>query len=160
MLLTTLYFPQIPDGYDGTIYLTIQNTVNDPSVRLIEPQRRHCIFPDEHTQRKYPMYSYSNCVTECLRDAQIAKCNCTHYNLIVNGRLNLNFRNFFKILRFQSKGDKNPACDYEGMLCLDNNDLMFPQTTIMQPWRLNGLVCNCYPSCNEHEINVVGKTSK
>lgn len=29
------------------------------------------------------------------------------------------------------------------MVCLDTADLIFPQTTIMQPWRTNGLVCSC-----------------
>lgn len=37
---------------------------------------------------------------------------------------------------------------------------MFPQTTIMQPWRTNGLVCQCLPSCTEHEIRVIGKQSE
>lgn len=36
---------------------------------------------------------------------------------------------------------------------------MFPQTTIMQPWRTNGLVCQCLPSCTEHEIRIIGKQS-
>uniref|UniRef100_A0A182T9T9 Uncharacterized protein n=1 Tax=Anopheles maculatus TaxID=74869 RepID=A0A182T9T9_9DIPT len=37
---------------------------------------------------------------------------------------------------------------------------MFPQTTIMQPWRTNGLVCDCFPSCTEHEIRIIGRESE
>lgn len=54
--------------------------------------------------------------------------------------------------------DKSPQCDYDGMTCLDKADLVFPQTSIMQPWRPNGLVCKCLPSCNEHEIKLIGRT--
>lgn len=54
--------------------------------------------------------------------------------------------------------DNTRQCDYEGMACLDRTDLVFPQTTIMQPWR-NGLVCDyCLPSCNEHEIKLIGRS--
>lgn len=37
---------------------------------------------------------------------------------------------------------------------------MFPQTTIMQPWQTDGMTCSCFPSCNEPQINVVGRSSK
>lgn len=56
--------------------------------------------------------------------------------------------------------DNSPICNYEGLFCLDTNDLMFPQTTIMQPWRTNGLVCKCLPSCDEDEIKVVSFISE
>jgi amiloride-sensitive sodium channel len=56
--------------------------------------------------------------------------------------------------------DESPECDYFGLGCLDKHDLLFPQTTIMQPWRSDGLVCTCLPSCNEPQINVVGRSSK
>lgn len=44
------------------------------------------------------------------------------------------------------------------MACLDKADLVYPRTTIMQPWRTNGLVCDCLPSCTEHEIILIGRT--
>lgn len=111
-------------------------------MRNLEPKYRKCIFPDEPTGTAYRRYSYSTCVTECLKQAQIRICNCTHYNMIVD------------------ENDKSPECDFYGLGCLDNNDLLFPQTTIMQPWRTDGLVCTCLPSCNEPQINVVGRSSK
>jgi amiloride-sensitive sodium channel len=116
--------------------------VNDPYLRNIDPIQRKCVFPDEPSNSAYRMYSYSTCVTECLKKAQIKVCNCTHYNLIVN------------------ENDKSPVCGFHGLVCLDQNDLLSPQTTIMQPWRTDGLGCTCLPSCNEKQINVVGRSSK
>lgn len=144
MLLTTLQFPQIPEGFDGELLLSIQDTVNEKNVRSISPEQRKCIFPDEPMPgMAYKRYSYSACVTECLKKAQIRACNCTHYNMIVD------------------VNDKSPECDFKGLACLDQRDLLFPQTTIMQPWRVDGLGdCNCLPSCTELQINVVGRYTK
>ncbi|EDS33542.1 pickpocket 13 [Culex quinquefasciatus] len=142
MLLTTLQFTQIPEGYSETVFLTVQNIVNDPLVQTVDTEVRRCIFPDEQSEFNYPKYSYSVCVTECLKNAQIKMCNCCHHNFITGDN------------------DKSPICMYEGLACLDQKDVMFPQTTIMQPWRTNGLVCQCLPSCTEHEIRVIGKQSE
>lgn len=142
MLLTTLQFPQIPEGFDGELLLSVQDTINEKNVRGIKPELRKCIFPDEPMGLAYKRYSYSTCVTECLKNAQIKACNCTHYNMIVD------------------VNDKSPECDFNGLACLDQGDLLFPQTTIMQPWRTDGLVCTCLPSCTELQINVVGRSSK
>ncbi|CAO1403050.1 unnamed protein product [Diamesa serratosioi] len=142
MLLTSLQFPQFHEGFDEELLLSVQNTANDPNVRNIDQTVRKCIFPDEPTPSLFRRYSYSVCVTECLKMAQIAACNCTHYNMVFD------------------ENDKSPSCDYNGLYCLERRDIMFPQTTILQPWRTNGLVCQCLPSCNESEINVVGRSSK
>nr|XP_019558124.2 sodium channel protein Nach-like [Aedes albopictus] len=141
MLLTSLQFTQIPIGYTGTIFFTLQNIVNDPLVKTVDPKIRRCVFPDENSNSNYPYYSYSVCVTECLKMAQIKMCNCCHHNMIID------------------ENDNSPICGYEGLFCLDQRDVMFPQTTIMQPWRTNGLVCQCLPSCTEHEIRIIGKQS-
>ncbi|KAG5680777.1 hypothetical protein PVAND_010264 [Polypedilum vanderplanki] len=142
ILLTTLNFPQIPEGYDGELLLSVQDVTNDPYLRNIDPAQRKCVFPDEPSKSAYRKYSYSTCVTECLKKAQIKICNCTHYNLIVDDN------------------DKSPECDFYGLGCLDKNELLFPQTIIMQPWRADGLDCTCMPSCNEKQINVIGRSSK
>lgn len=54
-----------------------------------------------------------------------------------------------------SDKDDSPQCNYDGLLCLDKFEIIFPKTSIMQPWRINGLSCGCLPSCNEHEIKLV-----
>uniref|UniRef100_A0A182IV61 Uncharacterized protein n=1 Tax=Anopheles atroparvus TaxID=41427 RepID=A0A182IV61_ANOAO len=141
MLLTTLQFNQMAEGYAGKIFITMQNIVNDPLVRTVQKNIRRCVFPDEENNSGYAKYSYSVCVTDCLRTAQIKTCNCCHHNMLLG------------------KNDKSPVCGYDGLNCLDQRDLMFPQTTIMQPWRTNGLVCDCYPSCTEHEIRIIGRES-
>ncbi|ETN65577.1 pickpocket [Anopheles darlingi] len=139
MLLTTLQVNQMAEGYSGKIFITMQNIINDPLVRTVDKDIRRCVFPDEDTNTGYAKYSYSVCVTECLKMAQIHSCNCCHHNMLLG------------------KHDKSPVCGYDGLNCLDQRDLMFPQTTIMQPWRTNGLVCDCYPSCTEHEIRIIGR---
>ncbi|XP_058450698.1 sodium channel protein Nach [Malaya genurostris] len=142
ILLTTAQFTHIPEGYAGKVFFTTQNVVNDPLIHSVDQEIRRCIFPDENANTNYSKYSYSVCVTECLKMAQIKACNCSHHNMIID------------------ENDESPICGYDGLFCLDQKDLMFPQTTIMQPWRTNGLVCQCLPSCNEHEIRVIGKQSK
>ncbi|XP_037039516.1 sodium channel protein Nach isoform X2 [Bradysia coprophila] len=139
MLLTTLQFNQQHEGTEVEILLSLQNVINDKGVQAIDRNTRKCIFPSEQFKSSYKYYSYSTCVTECLKDAQLKVCNCTHHNMIYD------------------KNDLTPVCDYNGLVCLDNADLIFPQTTIMQPWRTNGLVCSCLPSCSEHEVKMVGK---
>jgi len=56
--------------------------------------------------------------------------------------------------------DKSPSCNYSGLFCLDQKDLLHPQTTIMQPWRRNGLDCHCLPSCTESELKLIGYSSR
>lgn len=141
VLLATLKFEQIPEGFDGELFLSIQDTKNDKNLRGINPEMRKCIFPDEPSNSAYRYYSYSTCVTECMKVAQIRRCNCTHFNYIVDER------------------DKSPVCDYFGLSCLDKNNLLAPAMTVLQPWRSDGLGCTCLPSCNEPQINIVGRES-
>lgn len=142
LLLTTLNSAQIPEGFDGILILKIQDTMNDKNVRNIKPESRKCVFPDEPSGSYYKKYSYTVCVTECLKKAQIRICNCTHFNMIVNNN------------------DKSPICNHHGLVCLDKMELMFPQTVFLQPWHPQGMSdCKCLPSCNEPQISVVSKWS-
>jgi len=77
----------VPTGFEGSIQMSLQNTINDLGVRDINPKLRKCIFPDENNDSKYKYYSYTTCVTECLKKAQIKACNCSHYNMIYDGRI-------------------------------------------------------------------------
>jgi acid-sensing ion channel, other len=142
MLMTTLAFPQIPEGFDGIVILKIQDTFNDKNLRGIPPLQRKCVFPDEPSGSAYRRYSYTTCVTECLKVQQIRTCNCTHFNMIVDD------------------SDKSPICDHNGLICLDKMELMYPQTVFLQPWHPQGMVdCQCLPSCNEPQISVISKWS-
>lgn len=162
MLLTTLQFNQMPEGYAGKIYITAQSIANDPLVRTVDKSVRRCVFPDEGTDHRYAKYSYSVCVTECLKTAQIKTCNCCHHNILLGSTgssVVVGSGSSTAVSHIPSfpENDKSPVCGYDGLNCLDQRDLMFPQTTIMQPWRTNGLVCDCFPSCTEHEIRIIGR---
>lgn len=85
MLLTMLQFSQQHDTTIQEILLRIQNVVNDEGVQDIGSEYRKCIFPNEQFDSKYKYYSYSTCVTECLKQTQIRLCNCTHFNMIYDG---------------------------------------------------------------------------
>lgn len=85
MLLNNLQFNQQHDSTKQEILLQIQNVVNDEGVQDISTQSRKCIFPNEKFNSKYKYYSYSTCVTECLKKTQIQICNCTHFNMIYDG---------------------------------------------------------------------------
>lgn len=82
-------------------------------------------------------------------------CRHTHRILLNYYNLIIDFIN--KII---TENDKTPACEYEGLYCLDQNSLISPQTAMMQPWRTNGLYCHCLPSCTEHEIKLVGSSER
>ncbi|CRK97191.1 CLUMA_CG010588, isoform A [Clunio marinus] len=82
ILLQTLEMQQIQQGYDGELFLSYQDTVNYETLRDVDPKKRKCLFPEEQSGLTYKYYSFSTCVTECLKKHQIAICNCTHYNMI------------------------------------------------------------------------------
>ncbi|XP_055854232.1 pickpocket protein 19 [Episyrphus balteatus] len=119
------------------IQLSTQSMINDPDVREISPEFRKCRFPDENFGNSdYQYYSFSSCVSDCLKRLQNQTCGCVHHNYIVKST------------------EKIVICDYKGLICLDHADLLRPKPTILQPWRSNSIVCKCLPSCTEHEINV------
>lgn len=85
--------------------------------------------------------------------------NClTGFVLLLNMSIYSNLK--IHIITHTLEKDHSPQCGFDGMMCLDRADLVFPQTTIMQPWRTNGLVCDCLPSCTEHEIRHIARTYK
>uniref|UniRef100_A0A182WP59 Sodium channel protein Nach n=1 Tax=Anopheles minimus TaxID=112268 RepID=A0A182WP59_9DIPT len=132
ILLQRLQFKQIVPGYEEKIYFTLQSIVNDPLVRSVDVDVRRCLFPDElHLaagNTTYRKYSYSVCVTECLKAIQLRVYN-----------------------------ENSSACDYKGMRCLDMFNLIAPPTRILQPWYTEGYPCHCHPSCAENEIRLVGR---
>lgn len=65
-----------------TICITIQSTT---CVRDIDKKFRKFVFPNEAGNSRYKYYSYNACVTECLKDYQLLRCNCTHFNMIYDG---------------------------------------------------------------------------
>uniref|UniRef100_A0A182MWU8 Sodium channel protein Nach n=1 Tax=Anopheles culicifacies TaxID=139723 RepID=A0A182MWU8_9DIPT len=118
-----------PDGDLLLVYnRAVMNIVNDPLVRSVDIDVRRCLFPDElHLaagNTTYRKYSYSVCVTECLKAIQLRVYN-----------------------------ENSSVCDYKGMQCLDNSNLIAPPTKILQPWYPEGYPC----PCTENEIRLVGR---
>lgn len=85
MLLTRLKFDQQYENSILEVLLSTQTIYNDPGVRDIDRKFRKCVFPDEADNSRYKYYSYSACATECLKDYQLRRCNCTHFNMIYDG---------------------------------------------------------------------------
>ena len=49
---------------------------SDPEIQEVEPDRRHCYFPNEKSLSLFRGYSFSNCILECYlqRAAGITQC--------------------------------------------------------------------------------------
>lgn len=108
MLLTMLEFSQQHEGTLYEIAIRVQNVVNDVGVEDIDPHLRKCYFPNEQYGSKYKYYSYSTCVTDCLKWMQIKICNCTHFNMIYDGSY-LIYLNILLIILLLMKFDDSSA---------------------------------------------------
>jgi hypothetical protein len=63
------------------VYLVVHETENADGVRKVDAEKRKCHFPWEGHSGYYPHYSYSACVVECRRRAEVALCNCSRHLL-------------------------------------------------------------------------------
>ncbi|CAH0407803.1 unnamed protein product [Chilo suppressalis] len=125
-------------GSQARIVFSILDVVNEPEVSLTTPDVRQCRFEDEVPSNYigYDKYSYSVCITECRIRAQLELCNCTH--------------------RLSPRGYKDKYCDLDGLKCLTRHfktlsKLKVPGTND------SGIDCDCLPSCNEPDYNIVSK---
>lgn len=73
---------EVPYTYQD-ILLQVKLIKNEMNVRESPKEARKCIYRDEYEQFKsdYKYYSYSVCMTDCLKWNQIRACNCTHFIL-------------------------------------------------------------------------------
>ncbi|BES96243.1 Amiloride-sensitive sodium channel [Nesidiocoris tenuis] len=108
--------------------ITITGIDNDPEVRELSVYQRKCRFPDENYMKSADFYSYSSCIVDCRRRAQMELCNCTSH--------------------FTPKSKPEEHCDYDGILCLDAH------YSYLSVPRKNGLECNCLPGCADTEFDV------
>jgi hypothetical protein len=63
------------------VHLVVRETENEDGVREVGADKRNCHFPWEQRTDHYPQYSYSACIVECRRRAEMALCNCTTHLL-------------------------------------------------------------------------------
>ncbi|XP_032312133.1 acid-sensing ion channel 2 [Drosophila ananassae] len=112
---------------------------NDPDVIEIPPKIRNCLFPEENLPSSvYRAYSFSTCISDCTRNFQMEKCNCTHF--IMNPMADPRY----------------PDCNLEGLYCLEINNVVKPDGKLL----LNNNKgykesCGCLPSCNDGDIQAV-----
>ncbi|XP_031330649.1 sodium channel protein Nach [Photinus pyralis] len=114
--------------------IVLEEIVNQLEVRDVSVEQRNCRFPEESDLATYKYYSYSACNVECRKDAQLAKCNCTHH--------------------YMPNTDISKQCDIRGLECLNQhyNDL----AVLRAHWANRpGLVCPCIPSCTDMEMTVI-----
>ncbi|BES96237.1 Amiloride-sensitive sodium channel [Nesidiocoris tenuis] len=120
-------------------YITIAGTENPPEVRELSVYQRKCRFHDENNLESADFYSYSACVVDCRRRAQMELCNCTSH--------------------FMPKTKTEEHCDYDGIICLDKyyGYLSSPKGKYGGN---NDLVCDCVSGCEDIDFNVVHLTQK
>ncbi|PNF38621.1 hypothetical protein B7P43_G02309 [Cryptotermes secundus] len=63
------------------VYLSVHETENVDGVGGMEAKKRKCLFPWEGYPGYYSHYSYSACIVECRRRAEMDLCNCTRHLL-------------------------------------------------------------------------------
>lgn len=138
----TAYRLEMPhSNFIGEMIIQFQDIVNNQNLRNLDPDIRKCKFPDERGKFTYKAYSFSACATECLKSAQIRLCGCSHAIL------------------HHGKVDESNVCDFKGLVCLDEENLIVPKSFIMQPWHTSSINCSCLPSCDEPQITIVSRSS-
>nr|XP_017007673.2 pickpocket protein 28-like [Drosophila takahashii] len=112
---------------------------NDPDVREVDSKIRNCLFPDENPKTSlYKAYSFSVCITECIREMQMKLCNCT-------------------AIMYNPNADKRyPDCDLKGYHCLEKMRAIKPDSRVLlSNNKKNNESCGCLPSCNDGDISAI-----
>ncbi|XP_017007674.3 pickpocket protein 19-like [Drosophila takahashii] len=112
---------------------------NDPDVREVDSKIRSCLFPDENPKTSlYKAYSFSVCITECIREMQMKLCNCT-------------------AIMYNPNADKRyPDCDLKGYHCLEKMRAIKPDSRVLlSNNKKNNESCGCLPSCNDGDISAI-----
>lgn len=136
LLFSRLHFELRNRDTDMHAAISLQTVENDAGVRAVALEKRNCKFPDEMpSQSSYPYYSFVTCIADCLREAQVRVCGCAHHYMTAN---------------------RSQQCNYAGLVCLDEAELVFPRANVLQPWnRFFEDRCACLPSCTDNEIKTV-----
>lgn len=125
-------------GQRKSFQFFIENMINDPGVRDISPHHRQCRFADELVDDTgFKAYSFSSCMADCVRQHQMALCNCSAYSLMPKPLA------------------KYPDCDLKGYMCLERNYMVKRDAKPLLPWSDSNHTCTCLPSCTENDIRSV-----
>ncbi|EDV53552.2 sodium channel protein Nach [Drosophila erecta] len=139
---TAFFPPGIPLITKGlSKYMQFNQIVmkNDPDVKDVDPKIRSCLFPEEIPPNSlYKAYSFSVCITECIRGLQMKACNCTSF------------------LYNPTADPRYPDCDLKGFLCLEATRMMKPDSRVLvNNNKGNNASCGCLPSCNDGDITTI-----
>lgn len=103
--MTTLQIDSNNKGYAIDTTISLKTIVNDENVRHMGADMRQCKFPDEQTNSSFKFYSYTTCVTDCIKAVQIRTCNCAYHFIIFDSTvlfliiymyfICINYDNFF-----------------------------------------------------------------
>lgn len=117
-------------GSTKDIVIKVTEIINDDTVSKLSMSQRRCRFSwEKEPVSVYPLYSFSNCQTNCYNRAQMSFCNCTHHLMPRLASLN------------------NPECDFKGLVCLTDNFMQISDA------RKN---CKaCISSCEEYEYRII-----
>ncbi|XP_037941351.1 sodium channel protein Nach-like, partial [Teleopsis dalmanni] len=127
-------------GMKKDFYIYVENMVNDPEVRDVSIKYRKCRFPDETLPNTlYRVYSFSACLSDCLRFRQLYSCNCTLPHLLPGDNKNI------------------PECTLKGVRCLHEKSLINPDIGSVLNWTSEdeSTKCECLPSCTEDDFQAV-----
>ncbi|CAA9999232.1 unnamed protein product [Nesidiocoris tenuis] len=124
----------------GDLLVSTIEIENDPDLRELSIYQRKCRFPDENNLKSAEFYSYSSCIVDCRRRAQMELCNCTSHFMPKTSKCNRNthlesLRRQHAITQFLAK-----------LSCY----LLEPTTN---PRGKGGLVCDCLPACADLDFN-------
>uniref|UniRef100_A0A1B0BEX6 Uncharacterized protein n=1 Tax=Glossina palpalis gambiensis TaxID=67801 RepID=A0A1B0BEX6_9MUSC len=136
--LPTVKVEIMQPGQRKSFQFFIENMINDPGVRDISPHYRQCRFADELVDDTgFKAYSFSSCMADCVRQHQMALCNCSAYSLMPTPLA------------------KYPDCDLNGYMCLERNYMVKRDAKPLLPWSDSNHTCTCLPSCTENDIRSV-----
>lgn len=85
LLLSNLHLELRNKDTNLFVGFKLMTVFNDQGLRNVEPEIRQCKFTDEQSDSRYKFYSFSSCVTECIKKAQVGACGCAFHHMIYNG---------------------------------------------------------------------------
>ncbi|XP_032292714.1 uncharacterized protein ppk15 isoform X2 [Drosophila virilis] len=128
----------VREGQNKTLQIHKEAMVNDPNMKDIPVAARDCYFPDEVMPWSiYKAYSFSACVSDCLRLYQYELCNCSIYNLA------------------PYEDEHHPDCDFTGYKCLEKLSMITQNIKKLLSGSSSTLHCHCLPSCTEGDLKAI-----
>ncbi|XP_023702655.1 sodium channel protein Nach [Cryptotermes secundus] len=118
------------------VYLSVHETENVDGVGGMEAKKRKCLFPWEGYPGYYSHYSYSACIVECRRRAEMDLCNCTRHLLPYTG-------------------ETGKICDINNIFCIKRNEYFLLSLKAHWVTKKDALNCPCLSGCEDIQIDTI-----